>query len=70
VSIAGMFWLARRLLGAWFGAALAVLLATEPVYMTVTNADWGPVALASLLRVGALLAYFAWVRTTSVDDRP
>jgi 4-amino-4-deoxy-L-arabinose transferase-like glycosyltransferase len=59
------FAFARRLLGAWPAALLALLMATDPVFMTMAKADWGPVALAALLRVGALAAWFAWLRTAS-----
>ena len=59
------FVLARRLWGAWVAALLAVLMATDPVYMTMAKIDFGPVVISGLLRVGALVAYFAWLRTES-----
>jgi 4-amino-4-deoxy-L-arabinose transferase-like glycosyltransferase len=55
--------LAWRLFGAWAAAGVALLLATDPAFATMTKADWGPVALSALLRAGALLAFFSWVRT-------
>jgi 4-amino-4-deoxy-L-arabinose transferase-like glycosyltransferase len=55
--------LAWRLLGPWPAALLAVVLATDPTFVTMSKADWGPIVLAALLRVGALLAYFALLRT-------
>jgi len=60
------FLLARRLFGPWIAGLFAVVLATDPTYLTMTRVDWGPVALASLLRVGALAAYFALLRTQRV----
>jgi len=59
------FVLARRLFGAWPAALLAVVMATDPAFMTMAKADWGPVALSALLRIGALAAYFAWAHTGS-----
>lgn len=56
---------ARPLFGAWPAALLALLMATDPAFMTMAKADWGPVALAALLRVGALAAYVGWARTAS-----
>jgi 4-amino-4-deoxy-L-arabinose transferase-like glycosyltransferase len=66
LAIALAFRLAWRLWGPWPAALLAVLLATDPVYPTMAKADWGPIVLASVLRVGALLAYFALLRTRSL----
>lgn len=66
LAVALAFWLAVRLFGPWPAALLAVLLATDPVYATLAKADWGPIVVASVLRVGALLAYFALLRTRSL----
>lgn len=66
LAIALAFRLAWRLWGPWPAALLAVLLATDPVYPTMAKADWGPIVLASVLRVGSLLAYFALLRTRSL----
>ena len=63
LAIALAFALARRLWGPWPAALLAVVLATDPVYPTMAKADWGPIVIGSVLRVGALLAYFALLRT-------
>lgn len=60
------FRMARRQFGPWPAALLAVLMATDPAYMTMAKTDFGPVALSGFLRVGALAAYFAWARTESV----
>ncbi len=54
--------LVRRLLGIWPTLALAVLLGTDPVLSSMSRADWGPIVLSALLRVCALLAYFAFLR--------
>jgi 4-amino-4-deoxy-L-arabinose transferase-like glycosyltransferase len=59
------FALARRLFGAWIAALVALLMATDPAYAAMARLDYGPVAIAGLLRVGALLAYFGWLRTGS-----
>ncbi len=58
--------LVYRLLGVWPAVALAVLLGTDPVYSSVSRADWGPVVLSALLRVTALLCYFAFLRLRKV----
>ena len=58
--------LVQRLLGTWAAVALAVLLATDPVYGAVSRADWGPVVLSALLRMTALLCYFGFLRRHSV----
>jgi 4-amino-4-deoxy-L-arabinose transferase-like glycosyltransferase len=58
--------LVYRLLGMWPAVALAVLLGTDPVYSSVSRADWGPVVLSALLRVTALLCYFAFLRLRKV----
>ena len=55
-----------RLLGAWAAVVLATLLATDPVYSALARTDWGPIVLSALLRVGALLCYFAFLRRRSV----
>ena len=52
--------LVHRLLGTWAAVALAVLLATDPVYGAVSRADWGPIVLSALLRMSALLCYFGF----------
>lgn len=57
------FQFSRRLLGAWPAALLALLMATDPAFMTMAKADWGPVALSAFFRIVALAAYFAWART-------
>jgi 4-amino-4-deoxy-L-arabinose transferase-like glycosyltransferase len=54
--------LVRRLLGTWPTLAFAVLLGTDPVLSSMSRADWGPIVLSALLRVCALLAYFAFLR--------
>ena len=54
--------MARRLLGTWPALAFAVLLGTDPVLSSMSRADWGPIVLSALLRVSALLAYFAFLR--------
>jgi len=64
IALAGL--LARRVFGVWPAALLVVLLATDPVFATMTRVDWGPVAVASVLRVTALIAYLALVRTRSL----
>ena len=66
LAIALAFLLARRLWGPWPAALLVVVLATDPVYPTMAKADWGPIVLSSVLRVGALLALFALLRTRSL----
>ncbi|MEA2474730.1 MAG: hypothetical protein QOE06_2645 [Thermoleophilaceae bacterium] len=66
LAVALAFLLARRLFGPWPAALLAVLLATDPTYAVMAKADWGPIVVGSVLRVMALLAYFALVRTRSV----
>jgi 4-amino-4-deoxy-L-arabinose transferase-like glycosyltransferase len=58
--------LVRRLLGLWPAVALAVLLATDPVYGAVSRADWGPIVLSAVLRMVALLCYFGFLRRKSV----
>ncbi len=58
--------LVQRLLGTWAAVALAVLLATDPVYGAVSRADWGPIVLSALLRMAALLCYFGFLRRRSV----
>jgi Dolichyl-phosphate-mannose-protein mannosyltransferase len=65
-TVALAFVVARRLFGPWPAALLALLMATDPAFMTMAKADWGPVALSALLRVAALAAYFAWARTESI----
>jgi 4-amino-4-deoxy-L-arabinose transferase-like glycosyltransferase len=65
LAIALAFRLAWRLFGPWPAVLLIVVLATDPVYATMAKADWGPIVIGSLLRVGALLAYFALLRTRS-----
>lgn len=60
------FALARRLFGVWPAALLAVLLATDPNYIAMSKTDYGPIVLSGLLRVGALAAYLAWMRTGSL----
>ncbi|MDQ3935376.1 MAG: glycosyltransferase family 39 protein [Actinomycetota bacterium] len=55
--------LAWRVLGPWPAALLAVVLGTDPTFVTMSKADWGPIVLSALLRVGALVAYFALLRT-------
>lgn len=62
-TIVVAFAFARRLLGAWPAALLALLMATDPAFMTMAKADWGPVALSAFLRIASLAAYFAWART-------
>lgn len=66
VTIVLAFMLARRLFGAWPAALLALLMATDPVFIVMSKADYGPIVLSALLRVAALAAYFAWMRTGSV----
>jgi 4-amino-4-deoxy-L-arabinose transferase-like glycosyltransferase len=66
LAILGAVLLVRRLLGSWPAAVAAVLLTTDPVFGAVARADWGPIVLSALLRVAALLAYFAFVRRGSV----
>lgn len=56
----------RRLLGLWPAVLVAVLLASDPVYGAVSRADWGPIVISSLMRVTALIGYFAFLRTKSV----
>jgi len=58
--------LVYRLLGRWPAVVLAVLLATDPVYGVVSRADWGPIVISALLRVSALLCYFAFLRRKAV----
>jgi 4-amino-4-deoxy-L-arabinose transferase-like glycosyltransferase len=65
VTILIAFACARRLLGRWPAALLALLMATDPAFMTMAKADWGPVALSALLRIAALAAYVTWARTAS-----
>jgi len=58
--------LVYRLLETWPAVVLAVLLATDPVYGAVSRADWGPIVISALLRVFALLCYFAFLRREGV----
>ncbi len=55
-----------RVLGMWAAIALALLLSTDPVYSAVSRADWGPTVFSALLRVTALLCYFAFLRRRSL----
>lgn len=48
--------LLARLGGPRAAAIGALLLATDPIFLTTTVFDWGPVALQQLLLVGAMLA--------------
>jgi 4-amino-4-deoxy-L-arabinose transferase-like glycosyltransferase len=48
--------LLARLSGPLAAAIGALLLATDPIFLTTTVFDWGPVALQQLLLVGAMLA--------------
>jgi hypothetical protein len=66
LSVGVTFVLVRRLLGSWFAALASILLATDPAFGVMAKADWGPVGLAGLLRVTALLALFSWLRTARV----
>ncbi len=65
-TIALAFVLGKRLFNPWIGAALAILVATDPVYAVMAKADWGPVALSSLFRLSALVVYFQLIRTGSL----
>ncbi len=58
--------LVRRLLGLWPAVFLAVLLATDPAFGPMARTDWGPIVLSALLRLAALLCYFAFLRRGSV----
>ena len=58
--------LVYRLLGASPAVVLAILLGTDPVFSSVSRADWGPIVLSALLRVIALLCYFAFLRRQKV----
>lgn len=58
--------LIRRLLGLWPAVLLATLLATDPAYGAMARTDWGPIVLSALLRMAALLCYFAFLRRRSV----
>lgn len=58
--------LIRRLLGLWPAVLLAMLLATDPAYGAMSRTDWGPIVLSALLRVAALVCYFAFMRGRSV----
>jgi hypothetical protein len=66
IAIGLACWLALRLFGAWPAALLALLLATDPAFPTMAKADWGPIVIGGLLRVAALVAYFALLRTRSL----
>jgi 4-amino-4-deoxy-L-arabinose transferase-like glycosyltransferase len=59
-------WLARRLLGLWPAVALSVLLASDPAFGPMARTDWGPIVLSGLLRIAALLCYFAFIRRGSI----
>ncbi len=43
--------LVRRYLNFWIVSVAALLLASEPVFALMARNDWGPVAIAGLLRV-------------------
>jgi len=58
--------LVRRLLGLWPAVLLAILLATDPAFGAMARTDWGPIVLSALLRLAALLCYFAFLRRGSV----
>jgi hypothetical protein len=64
-SLGIAFVLARRLFGLWPAALLALLLATDTSFAIMSRADFGPVVLSAFLRVVALAAYFAFVRSRS-----
>lgn len=55
-----------RLFGMWPAVILVVLLATDPGYGALARTDWGPVVFSALLRVVALLSYFAFLRRHNV----
>jgi 4-amino-4-deoxy-L-arabinose transferase-like glycosyltransferase len=55
-----------RLLGVWAAVVVGVLLATDPVYSAIARTDWGPIVLSALLRMTALLCYFALLRRKSL----
>jgi 4-amino-4-deoxy-L-arabinose transferase-like glycosyltransferase len=59
-------WLARRLLGLWPAVVLSVLLASDPAFGPMARTDWGPIVLSGLLRMAALLFYFAFLRRGSI----
>jgi 4-amino-4-deoxy-L-arabinose transferase-like glycosyltransferase len=65
-TIALAFALGRRLFGLWPAAVLALLLGTDTAFAIMSKADFGPVVISSFLRVAALAAYFAFVRTRSL----
>lgn len=45
-----------RYAGPWLAVVAGLVAATDPVYAMMSRSDWGPVALAGLFRVVALLA--------------
>lgn len=47
----------RRFTNEYVAAALACLIATDPVFMLTTTFDWGPVAVQHLLFVAALACF-------------
>ena len=46
--------LVRRYLNFWIASVAALLFASEPVFALMARNDWGPVAIAGLLRVAAV----------------
>ncbi|MFN8523626.1 MAG: glycosyltransferase family 39 protein [Chloroflexota bacterium] len=61
ITVALTACLAWRLSGWLAGAIGGMLLASDPAFVLHTRTDWGPVALAAVLRVGAMLALAAWL---------
>lgn len=53
---------ARRSLGTFAALVAAGALATDPTFVLMTRADWGPVALATFFRCAALYAWLRWLR--------
>jgi 4-amino-4-deoxy-L-arabinose transferase-like glycosyltransferase len=66
VALLIVVWLVRRLLGLWPAVAVSLLLASDPAFGAMARTDWGPIVLSALLRVVALLCYFAFLRRGSI----
>ena len=51
---------ATRLAGTAAGIAVACLLAVDPAFLFLHRLDWGPIAIATLLRTASLLLILRW----------
>ena len=61
-AIAFTYLLARRGWGSVCALITTAALATDPSFVLMTRADWGPVALPALFRTGALYAIIVWAQ--------